>query len=96
MSSTCCAKEPEAVFTVTLPLVSMDVRSPTFSTAFAAVGVHTPETQDMLDVAAEDIVTAADTGCTIANRPTAHGRGTFTSLTTSPSNNEPYRNTLER
>jgi hypothetical protein len=44
---------------MTLPLASIDVRSPTFSTAFAAVGVHTPEAQLMFFVGFDEIVTAA-------------------------------------
>ena len=62
MSSTSAAKDPEPVFTVTLPLPSIVVRSPAFNTAFAAVGVQTPEAQLMFWVAAEEIVTAACVG----------------------------------
>jgi len=47
------------VVTSTLPEASRFSRSPAFSTALAAVGVQMPETQLMLDVAAEEMVTAA-------------------------------------
>src|SRR5579862_1330637 len=57
--------EPRVV-TVTLPDASIVVRSPTFNTAFVAVGLHTPPEQFMFCVSWEEIVTAAFAGAQAA------------------------------
>src|SRR3984885_5960145 len=56
--SLACTPEP-VVVTSTLPAASKLSRSPTFSTAFLAVGAHTPFEQLIFCVAADEMVTSA-------------------------------------
>src|ERR1051325_10505878 len=63
---------PAPVVIFTSPAASMLVRSLTFSTAFFAVGEHTPALQFMFCVALVEIVTDASQGAAKATRASAH------------------------
>jgi energy-converting hydrogenase Eha subunit A len=78
MSLTWAASFPEPVFTCTLPVASIVVRSLTFSTASFAVGVQTPLVQLMFDVGVEEILTSACAVETKAAAPSNKGPATQT------------------